>query len=802
MNGQPNTKAPYSQNRFGFNLGGPLSSPKLWKSDNTFFFVNYTGNVLNNGVNLTSTVPTLAQRAGDFSATNAIIYDPSTGLPFVGNRITNISSIAQGLLKYIPAPNQPGTVNNYRLIAAVPNKSHDLGIRIQQTLSRRDQVGVGVNWQTRDATNLQTFGFQDTTSGSGINGNLNWRHNFGGGKFNNITANLNRNTNQLTPYFANGDNVAAALGIQGTSSNPLNFGPPNLSFTNFGGLTDGSASHSAVTSTGLTDAFNLRKGKHNWSMGAGFTRSFNNSVNDSNGRGTFNFTGLLTSQLDGNGQPVTGTGHDFADFLLGLPQSNSIRYGSSAIYFRSSSYNAFVQDDWRARTNLTFNLGLRYEYFTPWTEKFGRMANLDIAPNFSAVSVVTAGGTGPYSGAFPNSLINPDRNNFAPRTGLAWRLPGKRRAVIRAGYGWYYNPGVYNQFSTRLAQQPPFAQSTNVSTTTLNPLTLSSGLTVTPNGKTILNTFAVDRDYRSMYAQSWNFNLQSDLPGAWVGELGYIGTKGTRLDVQGVPNQSAPGSPLTAQQRQQIANATAFTYDTPVGNSIYHALQVRVNRRFRRGVQSDFRYTFSKSIDNSSTLGGAGNSVAQNFYNLSAERGLSTFNRAHVLTANGVIASPVGNNGFLANKGWIEKSLKDWTLSGGITIQSGLPLTARVLGNRADTAGTSIIGSSRAQATGLPVDSGTGFFNLAAFTVPLAGQYGNAGRNTIWGPGMFTANLSLQRTITMTERLRLQIRVDANNFTNHVNISGVGTVVNSLTYGAATGAGGMRTLSATVRLNF
>jgi hypothetical protein len=803
INGQANTKAAYSQNRFGFTLGGPLEIPKLFTLDKTFFFVNYTGNLLRNGVNLITTVPTLAERSGDFSALTSGLYDPTTGVPLPQNRITRISPIATGLLQYIPLPNQPGTLNNYRLITASPNNSQALNARLNQTLGRRDQLAIGVNWQTRDATNTQTFGFLDQSSGHGINSNLNWRHNFGGGKFNNLAGSFNRNTSNALPFFAFGSDVAAQLGIVGASSNPINFGPPNLSFTNFGALTDGSPAESAIYSFGFNDIFLLRKGRHNWSFGGGYTRNFQNTVTDANGRGTFTFTGLATSALNSAGQPISGTGFDFADFLLGLPQTDSIRFGSSNTYFRTKNYNVFAQDDWRVASNFTLNLGLRYEYFAPWHEKYGRIANLDVAPGFSAVSVVTPSQPGLYTGAFPNGLVNPDRNNFSPRTALAWKPSASSKIVVRMGYGWYYNPGIYNQFMSRLSAQPPFANSTTVNTSLANPLTLATGLTVTPSGKTITNTFAVDRNYRDMYAQSWNVGIQTDLPGSLVGEISYLGTKGTRLDVQEMPNQAPPGSPLTSEQRMAIGNAVGFIYDTPVGNSIYHAAQARLNRRFRRGISFNLQYTFAKSIDNSSTLGGVGNTVAQNFYNLSAERGLSSFDRRHSFTASYVLTSPVGGtSGFLANKGWIEAALKDWTLSGTATIQTGAPLTARVLGNQSDTAGTGTVGSGRAQATGLPVDSGTGFFNLLAFTTPPLGQFGNAGRNTIPGPGVFSMNLSLQRTIPLTERLRLQIRVDATNFTNHVNIASFGTIVNSLNYGVPSSAAGMRTLSGTLRFNF
>ena len=815
LNGQANTKAAYAQNRYGFNIGGPLEIPRLFKSERTFFFINYTGSRLRNGQDLTGTVPTPAERGGNFAGLGSLIYDPVTQAPFTGNQIpvSRISPIAQGLLNYIPLPNQPGTVNNYRLITATPSNSQALNARVMETLSRKDQLGFGVNWLGSDSVNPQLFGFLDSATGNGINANVNWRHIFGAGFFNNAVVSFNRNTNAATPYFANGANVAQDLGIEGTSTNPLNYGPPNLGFTNFGGLTDGSPSASAVYSMGFNDQLAWRKGRHNWMFGGGYTRFFNNTVTDANGRGTFTFTGLSTSLLDSSGNVTAGTGYDFADFLLGLPQSNSIRYLGSDTYFRSYAYNVFAQDDWRPLPNLTVNLGVRYEYFEPWHEKYGHIANLDIAPGFNAVSIVTAqpatvngvlySNVGPYSGALPGSLINPDRNNFAPRAGLAWKPKEKSSVVVRLGYGWYYNPSNYNQFMGRLSAQPPFAQSTMVTTSLEAPLTLATGLTVTPQGKTILNTYAVDPNYRDMYAQSWNVSLQSGLPGALVGELAYVGTKGTRLDVQVMPNQAPPGSPFTSEQRLAIGNATGFTYDTPIGNSIYHAFQARLTRRFRRGFSGTLLYTFAKSIDDSSTLGGAGNTVAQNFYDISAERGLSSFDIRHNLTANYVWQSPVGGGGaFLANRGWVTTALKDWIIAGSATIHTGTPLTARLLGNLSDTAGTGNFGSGRAEATGLPIGSSSGFFNLAAFTIPAPGTYGDAGRNTIPGPSTLSLNLSLQRTVALTERLRLQLRVDSVNFTNHVNITAFGTVVNSLTYGVPTAAGGMRNLTFTARFNF
>jgi hypothetical protein len=284
-----------------------------------------------------------------------------------------------------------------------------------------------------------------------------------------------------------------------------------------------------------------------------------------------------------------------------------------------------------------------------------------------------------------------------------------------------------------------------------------------------------------------------------VVELGYNGTKGTRLDIQRSPNRAAPGSPLTAEQRLLIGNATGFTFDSPDGNSILHAGTLRLIRRLRSGFSANMLYTFSKSIDDSSTFGGAGNTVAQNDKDISAERGLSSFDHRHVVTGGMTYASPVGGkSGLLANHKFLEKSLKDWNLLTNITAQTGSPFTARVLGNVSDSGGTGSIGSGRANATGLPVDAGSGFFNPGAFSIPTTG-FGTAGRNTIPGPGLWSISLGLTRSIALAERKRLEFSVNAANALNHVNISSFGTVVNSLTYGFPTAAGSMRSLTATLR---
>lgn len=796
--GEDTAKAAYAQARMGAVLGGPLRIPKILKGDQTSFFINFFLTRARNPYQGVATVPTLLERAGDFSQSlngtggPVMLYDPQTHVPIPGNRLPTINSAAAGLLSFIPLPNHPGQVQNYQILSAYPQNSANLSVRLNQNITKRDRLAFNVGIQDRSGQSEQLFGFRDETSGFGANADITYTHNLGQRTINVLRFNFNRNRSTTTPYFANKTDVATALGIRGTAADPVNFGPPNLSFTNFGALTDSSPVLNRVQSSGISETVSTVKGQHNLSAGMNFTRTQLNLRTDSNARGSFSFSGLETSAFDANGFPISGTGFDFADFLLGLAQSSSVRFGTSSNYFRGNVWGAFVQDDWRARANLTINVGLRYEYYSPLSEKYGHLANLDLAPGFTAAAVVIPGQSGPYSGSLPASLLRPDKNNFAPRVGVAWKPRPGKQLQVRSSYGIYYNTTVYNQIASRLASQPPFADTETLTTSLADPLTLQNGLAVTRTGKTILNTFAVDPNYRVGYAQTWNAAVQNQFAHNVVVEVGYLGTKGTRLVIQGLPNRALPGSPLTAEQRRQIGNAVGFTYENSNGDSIYHAMQVRVIRRFQRGMSFQAFYTLAKSIDNSSTFGGAGNTVAQDNNNLRAERGLSSFDQRHTLNLTGMVSMPKMEN----------KIAKNWTLSSTMAYGSGTPLTARVLGNQADTGGTGSVGSGRADATGQPITAGTGFFNPAAFAIPLPGYFGNAGRNTIPGPSTWSLSAGLSRTFSLGERRRLEFRVDANNLTNHVNFTNLNTIVNASNYGLPLAAGQMRSLTANFRFRF
>jgi hypothetical protein len=815
VNGNTIEKPDYMQNRFGVNVGGPLDGSKvglgkLFKPDNTFFFVNYTGIRGENPFTGFAVMPTDQLRAGNFSGLTGrnatIVYDPTTGLPFPGNQIPDdrINPTARALLNLIPKPNATGTLQNYKFVTSIPSDNDNLNVRLNRTLTKTDRLAYTMGWQRRESINAQLYGYLDPSNGSGQNHDLTWTHNFTPRLIMTMRARYNLNRNQLVPYFAYGIDYSGLLGITGNSREPVNYGPPNLNFTNFGDLTDGNHSNRRIHTWNFGNGWTIVRGKHSLTAGFDFTRLQWNTIAEQNARGTLFFGGLATSGFTASGQVIPGTGSDFADFLLGLPQQSSIRYGGADTYMRQSQYSAYFQDEWRVKPSLTLNLGVRYEDWEPFTEKYGRMANLALSPARNELAVVTPGSMNPWDGTTPDGLIHSDRNNFSPRVGLAWRPFPKRRTVVRAGYSLFYDGSIYSRIPGRLGAQPPFATSAQFNTSVENPLFITNPF-IGPQDVTIRNSNAVNPAFRVPYAQTWNFSVQHELKRVWVVEAGYIGTKGTALIIQRLPNRAAPGSPATSEDRRPIPNAVGFTYDSPEGNSIYHALQMRLTKRMQKGISWNVLYTWSKSIDNASTIGGVGSIVVQDDNNLRAERGLSSFDRRHQLSFNGIFTSPFGPRGqYMRQKTTLSQILRDWNLTASMNANSGSPFTARVLGAAADSAGTGATGSARASVTGLPVDAGSGYFNTAAFIVPLSGTFGTAGRNTIPGPGFVTFSASFGRAFQVGDdsRRRLEIRAMADNFLNHVNITGIGTVVNAANYGLATSAGAMRSMQLMLRFRF
>jgi hypothetical protein len=589
-----------------------------------------------------------------------------------------------------------------------------------------------------------------------------------------------------------GQNIGGQLGIAGQWPNSINYGPPQLNFTNYGSqLNDGDPTKSAVQTMQLNEALSVRRGKHNLQFGGQFVRYDTNLINDSNGRGTFSFTD----------QNPVGTGYDFADFLLGLPQSNSVVYGADR-YYRGVAYSAFANDDFRFLPRLSLQLGLRYEYTSPLDEKYGREANLLTSPDYigtpgsgsaTVATTTCVGAIGPctVTPGLTSGFLKPQRLNFLPRFGFAWQAMKRGSLIVRGGYGTNYNGGVYNQVIGSLANQAPFLyNSGTVEAATNNVLTLAKGLTQEAPGKTITNTAAYDPNYKIPYAQTWNLGIQRNLPNQLVLQINYTGIKGTHMVVGLDPNEALPGPEGTAAARLPITAANIFTYYETAGNSFSNSGQVSLQRRMRNNLGFQLSYTRAKAIDDASTQ-------VLNPACIECERALSTNDQRDRVTFTLTAESPVDQRkGFLANKGILTKALKDWTLQAPVSWGTGTPRTATVNG---DYSGVGLVSGERAEATGLPVNAGSGYFNTAAFALPAPGTFGNAGRDTITGPDSFSFNANMSRTIQLKERKSLEIQINSNNILNHPVPSAFGTVVGSNTFGVLSNMGGMRTISGTIR---
>ncbi|MBV9436981.1 MAG: TonB-dependent receptor [Acidobacteria bacterium] len=799
-------KASYDQNRYGVTIGSPLKIPHVVNSEKTFVFLNWTGGRNTNPFDEFSTVPTLAERQGDFSATATQLIDPTTGQPIAGNRITNINPAAQTLLQFIPQPNLPGDINNFHFVTSLTQNNDQLAIRLIHNFGeggmfgppqrggggggrgrRRARNNINFNLNYSNSTNELGNAFptlSGTTQTSGINTGFGWM-----AGANNLHFNYNRSHTRLSNLFQDKQNIAAAAGITGTSQDPFNYGVPSLVFTNFQSLQDIGATLSNNQTFAWSESLFVRRGKHNLRFGGDFRRIYNDTRSSQNARGSFTFTGFAT-------------GNDFADFLLGLPQLTSIQGGSTTYGFRQNFWDLFIQDDWRASGNLSFNLGLRYEYISPFSEQNNRIVNLDLNPAISAAVPVLPGGIGPFTGGFPVSLVEPDRNNFAPRIGIAWKAT--KKIVARGGYGINYNTGQYGSIVQNLANQPPFAfTETNVSSAA-NFLTLENGFP--PAVAAVTNNFAIDKNYKLGYVQIWNLNVQAEVKPSLLVNIGYNGSKGTDLDIQRAPNRLPNG-------QLRIPGVQPFILETSQGDSILHAGTLQVRKRLRHGISAQGTYVFSKSIDNASTIGGGAVVVAQNDLDLAAERSLSSFDQRHKFTGNFLYELPFGTGKKWLNNngGWLENVLGDWQWSGNFSVASGFPFTPRVLGNFTDvsqgvngTLRANIVGDpySGTCPNGFPVGTIECWFNTSAFAIPGTGQFGDARRNSIIGPGQFTFGMSVSKTLLAKDTRALELRIAANNVLNHPVFSSIGTVLDSRNYGEVISAGSMRTVTLSARYRF
>jgi hypothetical protein len=636
---------------------------------------------------------------------------------------------------------------------------------------------------TTDSTNV--FGFMDATEVSGVDTAINWSHRYSQSFSLRGRYQFTRLTTQATPYFANRTNVSGDAGIAGNAQDPVNWGPPSLIFTSVEGLADGKYTFNRNLSHAGNVESLLSRGRHSLTLGGDVRIQHFDVLSQQDPRGSFAFTGATT-------------GSDFADFLLGIPHTSSIAFGNADKFLRASSYDAYVNDDWRASPSFTMIAGLRWEYETPMSERFGRLVNLDVTPGFTAISpVVAADPVGTSTAAhYPNSLLRPDRGGIQPRLAVAWRPVAGSSLLVRGGYGIYRNTNVYQAIALLMAQQPPLSKAFNVQNTAASPLTLANGFVVAPGATP--NTFAVDPDFRVGFAQNWQASVQKDLPASLSVVGTYLGTKGSRLLQEFLPNTYPAGAVNPCP-----TCPAGFVYLTSSGRSTRHAGQIQLRRRLRNGLTATAQYTLSKAMDDAGAFTGVsltGGAIAQDWQHLEAEWAPSNFDQRHLLTVQFQYSTGVGIGGGTLIDGLKGTLLKGWTVTSQLTTGSGLPLTPVYL---TSVSGTGVTGTLRPDVVGAAGATADGFYlNPSAFAAPAPGHWGDAGRNSITGPAQFSLNSGIARTFTMSDRLSLDWRIDASNIINRVTYSGVNTIFDSPQFGLPNRANTMRKLQTTLRLRF
>ncbi|MGA2041234.1 MAG: TonB-dependent receptor [Bryobacteraceae bacterium] len=801
ITGQNTPKLSYNRFTGLGTFGGPLKLPGMHSNWPTIF-VAYQWTRNHNDSVQTGLMPTEAERTGDLTGVLNLLGQPVQIAGFPENKIPQslISPQAAALLSLYPQPNFGGSAGyNYQIPSQSATHQDSLQSRFNKMLNRKNMINGGFNMQDSRSDTPNLFDLVDVSHTLGLNGYLNWRHFFSQRFTSSFSYSYSHYSSHLTPYFANKVDVSGDFGITGNDQSPVDWGPPSLQFSSgIAGLSDAQASNNRFQTSAVSANLFWLHGAHNISFGGDFRRQQFNYLTQQNARGNFTFTGAAT-EVSANGSPVPASGSDFADFLLGVPDTASIAFGNADKYFRDSVSDAFVSDDWRVAPGLSLNLGLRWEYGAPVTEEYGRMVNLDVGPGFSAVAPVLASDpVGSLTGQhYPDSLLRPDRHAFQPRVAVAWHPLLGSSMVVRAGYGIYYNTSFYQPLALQLAQQSPLSKSLTVANTAADPLTLVNGFIPSPT--TTQNTFAIDPNLRAGYSHNWNLSVQRDLPGSLVATLTYLGIKGTRGMQMFLPNTY----PLGADNPCPACPA-GFLYVTSNGNSTRESGQAQLRRRLHNGLMASLQYTFAKAIDDS-TLGGRGQGgtlIAQNWLDLDGERGLSNFDQRHTVNATLQYTTGMGVGGGTLVGGWRGAAFKDWTFVVTPTAATGMPLTPIYT---AIVSGTGVTGSIRPEYTGAPLYSSTSGRNLnpAAYTAPPEGEWGDAGRNSITGPAQFSLNASMARTFRVTDRWNADLRFDATNVLNHVTYPNwVTTVTDIAQFGLPLTANAMRAMQVTLRMRF
>ena len=679
IRGQEETQPAYGSNRFGLTFIGAPYIPRLTKpSHKDTIFLTLSGQRTSTPFNQYAVVPTAEERA------------PCQ---------TNSGTPACNLLAFFPLPNieattGPGQSYNYFLASTGQSNSTQAGLRYMRGIGANatQPAGRGGGGGGGRRNRTQSQGLRQS-----LNANLNWTDSASdnlnifpelGGKTaahsysaqvgysqgyrrinNNFQVGWNRTDSNARNFYTGLTDIATQVGIQGPNqtplnASPLNFGVPNVVLSGQTGLSEQQPSFSLQQTISLTDTLSWGHDKHNYRFGGDYRRVHHDILGSSNATGTLYFTGLFT-------------GSALGDLLAGVPQETTIQAAIAKSYLRQNVFDLFAQDDFRATSNLTLNYGIRYEYFSPYSEKDDHLAMLATNPEFTEVSEVHPNCTGIFCGTLPSSLVFPYRTAIAPRVGVALRLP--KSTVVRGGYGINYTNGQYATFAAALVHQPPYA---NVQTNEATPQSLISLTNPFPESESAEPpNYSLEPHYHLPYVQTWNIDVQKTLPFGILMNVGYNGSKGTHLDITSAPRPVAQNNPFSP------GTDVLFNYEQSAAFSNFNAGTVRLRKRLHDGVSLGANYTYSHSIDNAGSIGGTSTVVAQNWQDLLAEEGNSGFDQRHKVTGDYLYELPFGKDQhFFSGGGVASKALEGWSVSGTFTFATGTPLTPYYLDAVADVA--------------------------------------------------------------------------------------------------------------------
>jgi carboxypeptidase family protein len=769
-----------SQNQFGVNIGGPI------RRDQSFFFFSYEGQRIRRAQTQTFSVPTDALRNGDFSGL-PVLCDPLTRAaggactPFTGNQIPSrrLSPVAKALLAKVPLPTSGGLVQNLLGVEDEVNPMNQFSIRTDHRLGASDNLyGRFTAFRVHDTQPFGTSslnealvsGFGRTVTTESENVALGHTHTFGSSWLNEVRFGyLNSRGGQVSPN--QGVNVAALSGLQGVTQDPRDMGYPQVSFAGlFSTIGDPTAFVSRENrSYELYDNVLLDRGNHHLKFGGYLFRLEFNPVSPTNARGNFTFNGQWT-------------GNAFADFLLGYPSSSQVGIGRADEHGRSTWLHLYGQDDWKVRSNLTVNYGLRYEVNSQMADVDNRLSAVDLpgrrfviasddngtlSPSASALlSQIPINYTTSKEAGWTQGLLRPSYLRFAPRLGLVWSPGQSGKTVVNAGFGVFLNQWAYG-VQQALAQTLPFffAKTVTAAADAIQPTLETSTVLLAPaNGTVGGNT--MDWDFRTEYAKNYSVSLQRLLTSTTMFEVSFLRSAIVGADSSTVLNVPEPGQGALGPRRPipQLSNITAIRWD---GYSIFNGVTLRGEQRLSRGLSFTGAYTLSKATDDASDPGGTAfeANLPQDVRNLAAEEALASFDHRHRFVGSLTYALPsLGSGGLAARLG------SGWQVNGILLFESGAPFTVNLGTDRAN------IGAGPAQRPDMICDPNDGgaqttqqWFNTSCFTLQPQLTFGNAPRNPVQAPGYANIDAAVQKNVEFGNGTRLQFRWEIFNLMNRAN---------------------------------